>query len=178
MFESHVRINTSSTDASSYNILQNEASGNAIKLIDKNQQLDITERQPLPHIVQEEDTYNLRDLLSSNFPMKDTDKAFSLSHEELIKATSILLYKFNLSAKKNQYQRTELTKLFNERINKTEQLFKSQFQEINEFLHMNQQQFEDFIQNHKKEHVALNTRVVNATDNFNKMSTKFSTSIA
>ena len=120
MFDSHVRINTSSTDASSKNILQNETSGSAIKLIDKNQQLDITERQPLPHIVLEEDTYNLSDLLESNFQMKKTDKAFQLSHEELIKVTSILLYKFNLSAKKNQYQRTELTKLFNDRINKTE----------------------------------------------------------
>ena len=138
MFDSHVRINTSSTDASSYRILQNETSGSAIKLIDKNQQLDITERQPLPHIVLEEDTYNLSDLLESNFQMKTTDKAFQLSHEELVKVASILLYKFNLSAKKNQYQRTELTKLFNERINKTEQLFKSQFTEINEFLHINQ----------------------------------------
>ena len=34
MFESRARINTSSTDASSYNI--HETSGNAIKLIDKN----------------------------------------------------------------------------------------------------------------------------------------------
>ena len=120
MFESNVRINTTSTDASSYNILHNETSGSAIKLVDKDQELDRALNSPLPHIVVEEDTYNLTDLLQSEFPMRTTDKAFDLTHEDLIKVASILLYKFNLSAKKNQYQRTELTKLFTERMNRSE----------------------------------------------------------
>ena len=101
MFESNVRINTTSTDASSYNILHNETSGSAIKLVDKDQELDRALNSPLPHIVVEEDTYNLTDLLQSEFPMRTTDKAFDLTHEDLIKVASILLYKFNLSAKKN-----------------------------------------------------------------------------
>ena len=63
MFDSNVRVNTTSTDASSYNILHNETSGSAIKLVDRDQQLQGTEQPPLPHIVTEEDTYNLTDLL-------------------------------------------------------------------------------------------------------------------
>ena len=89
----------------------------------------------LPTIIQTEDTYFLADLIRSDFPISETDRAFTLSHEDLIKCTSILLYKFNLEAQKNQYQRSELTTMVNERIDKTEATFRSQFLEVNEFLH-------------------------------------------
>ena len=52
----------------------------------------------LPKIVVMQDTYQLADLIKSNFPMAESDNAFKLTMEELIKCTSILLYKFNLEA--------------------------------------------------------------------------------
>lgn len=64
-----------------------------------------------------------------------TDKDFELSHEQLIKVCKILLYKFNLGAKKSAYERGELAVMINERIEKIENMTKSNLNEVNTFIH-------------------------------------------
>ena len=59
----------------------------------------------LPAVVNDENVYRLTDLVNSDFRMPVTDKDFELSHEQVIKVCKILLYKFNLAAKKNTYER-------------------------------------------------------------------------
>ena len=62
--------------------------------------------QTLPNIVgQGEDIYTLTELVNSDFRMSTKDKDFELSHEMLIKACKILLYRFNLHQKKNSFER-------------------------------------------------------------------------
>ena len=67
--------------------------------------------------------------------MPVTDKDFELSHEQVIKVCKILLYKFNLAAKKNTYERQELAAMINERISQIESLTKTSLEEVNTFLH-------------------------------------------
>ena len=62
----------------------------------------------LPDVVKDENVYRLTDLVNSDFRMPVTDKDFELTHEQVIKVCKILLYKFNLGSKKNQYERSEL----------------------------------------------------------------------
>ena len=106
--------------------------------------------------------------------MKETDRSFNLTHEQLIKVTAILLYKFNLSAQKNHFQRIELTKMMTERINRTEALFKSRFIEINEFLHTVHQEFEQFVASHKKEHIGVNLRLLKSQDDLAQLTSHLS----
>jgi len=70
----------------------------------------------LPKVVQSGEVYRLCDLVQSDFKMQETDKDFALSHEQLIKCVKIILYKMNLSFKKNAYEREELANLINERV--------------------------------------------------------------
>jgi len=79
--------------------------------------------------------YRLTDLVNSDFRMPVTDKDFELSHEQVIKVCKILLYKFNLAAKKNTYERQELASMINERITQIEALTKTSLEEVNTFLH-------------------------------------------
>lgn len=74
------------------------------------------EEAQLPAVVNDENVYRLTDLVNSDFRMPVTDKDFELSHEQVIKVCKILLYKFNLAAKKNTYERQELAAMINERI--------------------------------------------------------------
>lgn len=60
--------------------------------------------------------YRLIDLVASDFKMPETDKDFQLSHEQLVKCVKIILYKMNLSFKKNQYEREELANLINDKV--------------------------------------------------------------
>lgn len=90
--------------------------------------------------------------------MPESDHDFSLSHEQLIKCTKILLYKFNLSSKKNSYEREELANMINERVDQIENLTKQSLQEVNTFLHTVHQDFEHFLTKHKKEHTELNLK--------------------
>ena len=52
-------------------------------------------------VVADNDVNTLRGLIKSDFEMGARDKDFKLTHEQLIKATKILLYKMNLVNKKN-----------------------------------------------------------------------------
>lgn len=96
--------------------------------------------------------------------MAVTDKDFELSHEQLIKACKILLYKFNLNSKKNAYERGELASMINERIEKIEALTKSNLSEVNSFLHTVHADFENFLIKHKKEHTGLNMKLLKVTE--------------
>jgi hypothetical protein len=89
----------------------------------------------LPSVVTDENSFRLFDLINSDFKMPVTDKDFELSHEQIIKVCKILLYKFNLAAKKNAYERGELALMINERIEKIEKVTKSNLNEVNSFLH-------------------------------------------
>ena len=62
--------------------------------------------------------------------MDSKDKDYKLSHEQLIKVCKILLFKFNLMAKKNAYERNELGSIINERIEKVEQVSRSNLTEV------------------------------------------------
>ncbi len=89
----------------------------------------------MPSVVTDENSFRLFDLINSDFRMPVTDKDFELSHEQIIKVCKILLYKFNLAAKKNAYERGELALMINERIEKIEKVTKSNLNEVNSFLH-------------------------------------------
>ena len=55
----------------------------------------------LPEIVSDNNTFHLSELCNSDFIMAVTDRDFHLSHEQLIKAVKCMLYKMNLTDKKN-----------------------------------------------------------------------------
>ena len=71
----------------------------------------------LPSIVSNDTVYNLYELVQSDFNMKTSDVDFELTPEQHIKATKILLYKFNLNVMKSQIERQRITELLNERMN-------------------------------------------------------------
>jgi hypothetical protein len=48
--------------------------------------------------------YSLKDLINCDFDMPITDKDFQLSHEQLVRASKILLHKINYQGKKNKYE--------------------------------------------------------------------------
>ena len=125
------------------------------------------EEAQLPAVVNDENVYRLTDLVNSDFKMPVTDKDFELSHEQVIKVCKILLYKFNLAAKKNTYERQELAAMINERISQIESLTKTSLEEVNTFLHTVHQDFESFINKHKKEHTSLNMRLLKVTEDMN-----------
>jgi hypothetical protein len=105
--------------------------------------------------------------------MPVTDKDFELSHEQLIKVCKILLYKFNLSAKKNAYERGELATMINDRIEKIENMTKSNLNEVNTFLHTVHADFEGFLNKHKKEHTGVNMRLLKVTEDLNSSVAQF-----
>jgi hypothetical protein len=105
--------------------------------------------------------------------MPVTDKDFELSHEQLIKVCKILLYKFNLSAKKNAYERGELATMINDRIEKIENMTKSNLNEVNTFLHTVHADFEGFLIKHKKEHTGVNMRLLKVTEDLNSSVAQF-----
>ena len=61
-----------------------------------------------PTIVADDNTYDLTSLVRSDFKMSTQDKDFSLTHEQVIKAVKVILYKFNLNSRKNVMERSEL----------------------------------------------------------------------
>jgi hypothetical protein len=48
-------------------------------------------------VLEDPSIYSLNELVKSDFEMPVSDKDFRLSHEQLIKAVKILLYKINLT---------------------------------------------------------------------------------
>lgn len=105
--------------------------------------------------------------------MPVTDKDFELSHEQLIKVCKILLYKFNLSAKKSAYERGELAVMINERIEKIEKMTKSNLNEVNTFLHTVHADFQNFLEKHKKEHTGINMRLLKVTEDLSSSVSQF-----
>lgn len=105
--------------------------------------------------------------------MPVTDKDFELSHEQLIKVCKILLYKFNLGAKKSAYERGELAVMINERIEKIEKMTKSNLNEVNTFLHTVHADFQNFLEKHKKEHTSINMRLLKVTEDLNASVSQF-----
>lgn len=59
----------------------------------------------LKSIYEDEDQiYSLKELISTEFDMPITDKDFKLTHEQLVRASKILLHKINYMNKKNKYE--------------------------------------------------------------------------
>ena len=56
-----------------------------------------------------------------------------------------------------------------ERVEQAETLFKSQFIEINEFLHTIHKEFDGFVTAHKTEHIGLNVRMLKISEECSKM---------
>ena len=129
----------------------------------------------LPAVVTDENSFRLFDLINSDFKMPVTDKDFELSHEQIIKVCKILLYKFNLAAKKNAYERGELALMINERIEKIEKVTKSNLNEVNSFLHQVHSDFEQFLTKHKKEHTNINMRILKVTEDLGSALSQFKT---
>ena len=58
-------------------------------------------------VLNDNDISSLKALVKSDFDMPVKDRDFKLTHEQLIKATKILLYKINLIDKKNKYRQEQ-----------------------------------------------------------------------
>ena len=123
----------------------------------------------LPAVVSDESVYRLTDLVNSDFHMPVTDKDFELTHEQIIKVCKIILYKFNLASKKSAYERQELATMINDRISQIEALTRTSLEEVNTFLHTVHQDFESFLNKHKKEHTSLNMRVLKVTEDMSQV---------
>lgn len=128
----------------------------------------------LPGIVVDEYTYRLCDLVASDFKMPPQDTDFSLTHEQLIKACKILLYKQNLNSKKNSYEREELANMINERVTQIENLTKSSLEEVNAFLHTVHSDFEHFLAKHKKDHTEIHVRALRQQEDLAAMIASYS----
>jgi hypothetical protein len=111
--------------------------------------------------------------MQSDFHMDKSDKDYTLTHEQLIKVCRILLFKFNLSAKKSTYERTELAAIVNERIDKIEKYNKSNLVEVTTFLNTVHADFENFLNKHKKEHSTLNMRILKVSEDMNGLLEQF-----
>ena len=123
----------------------------------------------VPKIVDDDNCYRLMDLINAEFRLPVNDKDFNLTHEQLIKCCKILLYKLNLLSKKSVYERTELTAMINERVDMIEKVTKSSLEEVNTFLHTVHQDFESFLNKHKKEHTNLNMRVLKVSEDMSQL---------
>ena len=135
--------------------------------------LNPTKMKNVPKIVEDENSYRLMDLIHADFKLPCNDRDFDLTHEQLIKCCKILLYKFNLYVKKGYYERDEMTKMINDRVDVIEQKTKSSLEEINTFLHQVHQDFEGFLNKHKKEHTNLNMRVLKVSEDMASLVTQF-----
>lgn len=70
------------------------------------------------------------------------------------------------------YERQELTAMINDRITQIEALTKTSLEEVNTFLHTVHQDFESFLNKHKKEHTNLNMRVLKVTEDMGSVVTQ------
>ena len=113
--------------------------------------------------------YTLQELVTGDFKMSAQDKDFELSHEMLIKAVKILLYRFNLYQKKNMFERQELATMIGERISKVEEMTMRSLEEVNTFLHTIHSDFEGFLQKHRKEHLGLSMKLVKVTEDITQL---------
>ena len=103
-------------------------------------------------------------MVNSDFAMSVSDRDFLLTHEQLIKACKVMLYKYNLQAKKSQMERSELTAMLADKMNKIEAGTKGAVAEVNTFLHSLSYDVETFVTKHKKEHTVLNERFLKLTE--------------
>lgn len=100
--------------------------------------------------------------------MNVKDRDFDLSHEQLIKCCRILLHKVNYLTKKTALENGELASMINKRVEKVENVTKASLTEANSFLHVIHEDFEQFLKKHKKEHSALNLRLIKVTEDVAK----------
>ena len=65
--------------------------------------------------------------------------------------------------------------MINDRISQIEALTKTSLEEVNTFLHTVHQDFESFLNKHKKEHTSLNMRVLKVTEDMSQVVTQVQT---
>ena len=58
-----------------------------------------------------------------------------MTHEQLIKACKVMLYKFNLQSKKSKMEKDELSNMLNSKMDLIEARTKGNIAEVNTFLH-------------------------------------------
>ena len=78
------------------------------------------------------------------------------------------MYKFNLGAKKSSYERGELAKMINDKIDLVDNVSRSNIKEVQGFLHTVHSDFENFLLKHKKDHTNLNLRQLKVTEDVNQ----------
>jgi len=84
----------------------------------------------------------LKQLIKGDFEMLSNDGDFKITHEQLIKATKIILHKINLINKKNKYEQEESMKDLKKQYDKTEFNVESQMNEMKNFIHTLHHDFE------------------------------------
>lgn len=65
--------------------------------------------------------------------------------------------------------------MINDRISQIEALTKTSLEEVNTFLHTVHQDFESFLNKHKKEHTGLNMRMLKVTEDMSQVIGQVST---
>ncbi len=102
--------------------------------------------------------YSLNELVKSDFEMPVSDKDFRLSHEQLIKAVKILLYKINLTTQKSNIKYNDSIKDTELKLQMFDNSVKSTIDEVKHFLHTVHSDFEQFQIRHKKDHNDINSK--------------------
>ena len=149
---------------------------------------DIANSQ-LKNIYEDEDQiYSLKDLISTDFDMPITDKDFKLTHEQLVRASKILLHKVNYMNKKNKYEHEQAVLKIQKQYEDTEMNVNSSLVEAKHFIDNVHKDFEKFLIRNKKEmsdsnikYAKLNelsSKTFDSIDKVRKSITSFATILA
>ena len=87
--------------------------------------------------------------------MLSADKDFQLTHEQLIKAVKIILYKVNLTTQKHNLKYEQSVSEIDDKLKVSEEHVKSNIDEAKHFLHTVHTDFEQFQLKHKQEHLDI-----------------------
>ena len=113
----------------------------------------------LKNIYEDEDQiYSLKDLISTDFDMPITDKDFKLTHEQLVRASKILLHKVNYMNKKNKYEHEQAVLKIQKQYEDTEMNVNSSLVEAKHFIDNVHKDFEKFLIRNKKETSDMNIK--------------------
>lgn len=102
--------------------------------------------------------YSLHELTKCGFQMPTSDKDFTLTHEKLIKAVKILLYKVNIQQRKLQLRTEDIYNDFEKKLSTASENTKSGFEEIKHFLHNVHTDFETNQLNYREAHLELENK--------------------
>ena len=102
--------------------------------------------------------YSLHELTNCGFHMPTADKDFLLTHETLIKAVKMLLYKVNIQQRKLEFRADQIFKEFDKKLGTTQENMKSGFDELRHFLHNVHTDFENSQYKYRESHLELENK--------------------